>query len=365
MKKIGIMSMQRIINYGSYLQAFGLKKTIEELGYDVEFIDYHYEKSVLKEKSKVFKFLNKISNVIKTSNYVESKKTYINFKKNIEVALKEIGVTNKYNYNHNIDALIIGSDEVFNCIQSYPVGYSRELFGKNYENIDVISYAASFGYTTIGSLKKYHIFSEVSNLLNNFKSISVRDENSKDIAEKLTDKQISEHLDPVLISNYTSYIKKECNLNDFIIIYAYNGRLTKSEEEYIKSFAKLHNKKIVSLGFYQRIADYNLTIHPLAVLDYFDNADFVITDTFHGTVFSIKMNTKFCTLIRNSNANKLNSLLKKLELADRSVKKISDIEKLYNIDINFKETNEILKNERKRTIRYLEKNLKKDDLENE
>ena len=46
--KIGIMSMQRIKNYGSFLQAYGLKKIIESLGHDVEYVDYEYEKSVIK-----------------------------------------------------------------------------------------------------------------------------------------------------------------------------------------------------------------------------------------------------------------------------------------------------------------------------
>lgn len=46
-------------------------------------------------------------------------------------------------------------------------------------------------------------------------------------------------------------------------------------------------------------------------------ADYVITDTFHGTVFSIKMNTKFCTLVRDSNRNKLEALLNKLDKLDK------------------------------------------------
>ena len=46
MKKVGIMSMQRIKNYGSFLQAYGLKKNVENLGYDVEFVDYEYEKTI-------------------------------------------------------------------------------------------------------------------------------------------------------------------------------------------------------------------------------------------------------------------------------------------------------------------------------
>ena len=51
MKKIGIMSMQRIKNYGSFLQAYGLKKIIEKLGYEVEFVDYHIGEPIIKEEN--------------------------------------------------------------------------------------------------------------------------------------------------------------------------------------------------------------------------------------------------------------------------------------------------------------------------
>ena len=66
MKKVGIMSMQRIINYGSYLQAYGLYNTIRQLGYDVEFIDYHYECSLVKsKKNRLLNKLKKNINIIK------------------------------------------------------------------------------------------------------------------------------------------------------------------------------------------------------------------------------------------------------------------------------------------------------------
>ena len=48
-KKIGILSMQRIKNYGSFLQAYGLRKLIEELGYEVQYVDYHVEEPVIKD----------------------------------------------------------------------------------------------------------------------------------------------------------------------------------------------------------------------------------------------------------------------------------------------------------------------------
>lgn len=354
-KKIGIMSMQRIVNYGSFLQAFGLKKILEELGYDVQFVDYRYEKTVSQLETKSFyqKLISNI-NIIKFINKKMILKKFQNKYNNEYV--KILGINN-INYNPQIDALVIGSDEVFNCLQGYPVGYSRELFGKNYESIDVISYAACFGHTTLEKLKKYGIDKEIADMLKKMKSISVRDENSYEIVEKLTGNAPSINLDPVLVSSYDEYITNSVELKNYIVVYAYTGRLTSEEEKYIKKFAKKNNKKIVSLGMYQKIADYNLVVSPFEVLEYIKKADYVITDTFHGTIFSIINHSKFCTIIRSSNKNKLSYLLYKLKQSERMVNNIDDIAELYKKEMNYKQTDEIIEKERENTIMYLKKNL--------
>ncbi len=355
-KKIGIMSMQRIVNYGSFLQAFGLKDTLEKLGFDIQFVDYNYERTISELEKKTL--IRKIIENINVIEFIRKKKVIWKFKiKYKNEYIKMLGI-NIINHNPNIDALVIGSDEVFNCLQGYPVGYSRELFGKNYESIDVISYAASFGHTRLEMLSEYGIDSEISELLKQMKNISVRDENSFNIVKQLTGKEPIINLDPVLISSYDNYITNKVKLKDYIVVYAYTGRLTLEEEKYIKKFAKKNKKKIVSLGMYQRIADYNLVVSPFEVLEYIKKSDYVITDTFHGTIFSIINHSKFCTIIRDSNKNKLSFLLYKLKLQNRMVNKINDVQKLFNEKIDYKETDKIINLEKEKTRQYLVKNLK-------
>ena len=346
--------MQRIANYGSFLQAYGLKKTIEELGYEVEFVDYDYEKPIITSKKNEKNIIKKIISKKGIIKRLKTKIGWIKFQKKYKIfLLKHLNITDKKNLQpKNIDCLIIGSDEVFNCLQGYPVGYSRELFGYHYEGMKVLSYAASFGFSKLELLKEYGVDREISNMLNRFEAISVRDKNSFEIVSELTTgKNIEEHLDPVIISNYTDEV--EINLSNYIIVYTYPGRLTEEEEKYIKAFSKKYNKKIVSLGFYQNIADLNLYVDPLEILSYFKNADYVITDTFHGTIFSIKTNSKFCTIIRDSNKNKLQDLLIKLKQEDRKVVELPDIESKYQKECDFSVTNLIMEEERKRSIEYL------------
>lgn len=355
MKKIGIMSMQRIANYGSFLQAYGLKKTIEDLGYYVEFVDYEFEKTLIVPEKK--RFLTKLFKNINIIKKLKTRHGWNIFQKKYKQYLDKYFQIkdNKKNIRPKLDALVIGSDEVFNCMQSYPVGYSRELFGKNYESTKVLSYAASFGFTTYDMLLEHNISNEIFDLLSKFKGLSVRDANSIDILHKLGLKNIELNLDPVLISEYE--ISNITEYNNYIILYTYPGRLSHKEEVIIKKFAKKHNKKILSLGFYQSIADINLYVDPFDVLGYFKSADFIITDTFHGSIFSIKTNNKFCTIVRKSNSNKLTHLLEKLDKKDRIISDLNDLESFYLKDLDYSKTNKIILEEKKKSIDYLKRQL--------
>lgn len=195
-------------------------------------------------------------------------------------------------------------------------------------------------------------------MLSRFAAISVRDENSAHIVRQLLGYSPEIHMDPVLMYDFTQEIAEYTTYErDYIILYAYTGRLSREEENYIKKFAKRHNKRIICVGHYSNIADKNIICNPLYVFSYFKNADYVITDTFHGTVFSIKMNTKFCTLVRDSNRNKLEALLNKLDKLERKVEKLEDIERLYNTEVDFYKTNQIIEQERKKTTLYLKENI--------
>lgn len=354
MKKVGIMSMQRIRNYGSFMQAYALKKIIESLDNNVEFIDYKFERSLLPPKKNLASKIIKNINIIQ---FIKKREAIKNFAYIYDTKFLPLLEINNKNYNKDIDTLVIGSDEVFNCLQPYPVGYSRNLFGFEHDNSRIISYAACFGHTTIDELKKYGIDEEIKKMLNKFSSISVRDNNSKMIVETLTERQVELNLDPVLVYNFDEQKRIDVDIKNYIILYAYPGRLNKKEEKYIKRFAKKYRKKIVSLGSYQRIADITITVSPLEIFSYFENADFVITDTFHGSIFAIKTNTNFCTIIRKSNNNKLSDLLERLSLDSRRINNITEIEKLFNTNINFDKTNNIINKEKEKAINYLRNNI--------
>lgn len=351
--------MQRIVNYGSFLQAYALKSVVEALGHKVVFVDYRVEDPIIKDSSIEEKYCE--SNFVFLLKYFAKKilniplDSYYTHK----MTLRKIGVTEKRHYNTKTDVLIIGSDEVFNCLQPGPnVGYSLELFGKNNRAKRLITYAASFGYTTSDGLRKYGKYDEIKNYINKFDTISVRDDNSMSIVSEMGIENAVMHLDPVLIYDFSGKIIEKKDINDYILIYSYAGRM-KNEDEIrkIKEFAKKHGKKTVSVGNHQPWTDVKLPGNAFELLGYIKNADYVVTDTFHGTIFSIIMKKQFATLIRDSNRQKLSSLLNTLFLNDRIVQRAEDIENVLLKRVDYQKTDAVINRERQRTLEYLKNNI--------
>ena len=368
MAKVGIISMQRIVNYGSFLQAYGLKSLLEEMGHEVQFVDYHVGNSLVeggtKHKNGIFSKVYKGLEALRYDASLKQKIQFIIYKKHFSKKYHGIlGLTDKPNYNPKLDVLVIGSDEVFNCIQQNPnVGYSLELFGKNNNAKKVITYAASFGNTTVEKLKMYNVDREIGNLLNGIETISVRDQNSAEVVKTISSKEVVYNLDPVLAYDFIKKCKlipKKEKKEKYLILYAYSGRITSSESKWISTYAKNKGLKIYAIGGVQKCADKFISCSPFEVLSYFKNADEVITDTFHGTIFSIITERPFVTLVRKSvgesygNEEKLTDLLSRLKLKNNIIYDLEEMNKVKTQEINYKEVEEILYLERNKSIEYL------------
>ncbi len=368
--KVGIMSMQRIINYGSFLQAYGLKKTIESLGHEVTFVDYNVgvpltsdSNSTSEQSSK----LSRVMNLLLSSNYRKKRNNQICENQAFGIFyrmfqkewLPILGITEERICNPELDVLVIGSDEVFNCVQANPdVGYSLELFGKNNNAKKLISYAASFGSTTLEKLDQYGKSDEIAGYLKKFDTISVRDKNSHSIVKTLTGVNPVDNVDPVLISNFDEEVSSiRIDIKDYVIVYAYSGRISEEEVKAIQDFAHIRNKRTLSIGVRHAFTDEYVCVDPFTMLAYFKNADYVITDTFHGTVFSIKYQIPFVTIIRDSNKEKLSDLLEKFDLTNRRLRDLSKIDNVINSCFNKEKIVSYITNYENQTHLYLKGNI--------
>ena len=110
----------------------------------------------------------------------------------------------------------------------------------------------------------------------------------------------------------------------------------------------------MALGFYQPFCDEYVLASPLEVLAYIKHADYVITDTFHGTVFSIKYQKKFGTIIRDSNRQKLEDLLERFGVIGRQICDLKEMRKVINDEKEIDRTKVRLQREKIRAVEYLE-----------
>ena len=368
MKNVGILSMQRVNNFGSLLQCYSLKKIIEDLGNCADFIDIEpnknddsfmqkkliCEEAILANKSKLSKIdkyaFNRILIKIKSNRQIaifnKFRKDYLNISDKKKLT--------------EYDTCVIGSDEVFNCASISPWGFTTQLFGNVKEAKKVITYAASCGSTTLEVLPDC-VLKLIEDSFKNVSSISVRDKNTYDFVRKVYNKKINTHFDPVLIGNFENEIKQNSSIklpNKFCVVYSYYNRINKNFEiEVIKKFCKKNHLKIISIGAPQFWIKNHMVLNPFEMLYAFSKADYVITDTFHGTIFASKYSKKFAVLVRESNKNKLSDLIKRLKKQNHLCDSIEDIYKIYNIENSIINTNRICEFERKESIKYLKENI--------
>lgn len=335
---VGIMSMQRIRNYGSFLQSYGLKRILESLGCEVRFVDFRPGDCLVKSErhSRLPRQIAKLTKVLEGPGPLGAKLAYANYKRHYDARtwpLLNLPPESDYKTD-DLDLLVIGSDEVFNCVQSNPnVGFSADLFGANSKAGRTISYAASCGNTTARKLQKYGVADKITGWLVRLDAISVRDENSASVVRELTGTDPVRCLDPVLAWDFfaNENIPESPVEGRYLIAYAYSGRLTQDECVMLRTYANEHGLKIVNVGGVQGCCDEFLDLGPFEVLAAFRGAECVLTDTFHGTILSVISERPFATIVRTEgygNAEKLTDLLERLGLEDRVASSSADFSRL-------------------------------------
>lgn len=362
---VGILSMQRIRNYGSFLQAYALKCMIEDAGGRVQFVDYHPGRTLVPADggTGLQRKLSKISEAMKGKAPLTEKIRFIRYKKNYDRNYAPLlGITGKRNYSPDLDLLVIGSDEVFNCVQNNTnVGFCPELFGQDQHARKMISYAASFGNTTLDRIEHFGVGSQISGWLSHFDALSVRDRNSGSIVRSLTGREPEYHLDPVLAYDFPGRcgrIPDHVHEKDYMLLYGYSSRFSESECRVIRKFARRHGLKIFCIGGVQDCCDRFIDCDPFTVIAYFQHAKYVVTDTFHGSILSIICRKPFAALVREEgygNSEKLDDLLARLKLQDRKLSDIRMLEKMMRTPVCYEDAEKKIEEERERSSSYLKK----------
>lgn len=364
---VAVITRHAVINYGSLLQSLATQNLVEALGYTCKVIDYirtdeHYkntEKVYLKRNT--YWANNKLKKVIYLA--IRQPESWIVGRKFEKERLRYLNLTRRFSSLGELTAnkphakiYATGSDQVWGPIADEP--YDDAYFLAFTENCDIrVSVAASFGPHDIKGALNDHIKEK----LKTYGNLSVREEEAvKIIAEMgIKARQI---LDPTLLlssetwSKYCWPVKRK---RKYILIYQLHDDLELGK--YAKAVARKAKLPLlrVSPYYHHVVREGKLIWCPniRKFLSYINNAECLITDSFHGTAFALNFNTPFVDFLnRNDTGVRQKSLLKLTGLSNRVLKDISDIDLAFK-PVDFTYANKVLAEKRKEGMEILSQML--------
>ena len=361
--KVGVITFHSANNYGAELQTWALQKVHKDLGTKPGVINYHpdiidglYDPMKLKRGF--------ARNLLRCKLYIRNRKSLIRYNKFqsfLKTKLNLIGDYRTYkelvDAKLNLDAYIVGSDQVWNPthIGGYNPAYYLEFAEASSKRI---SYAASLGTDYIAA--KYR--NEMEQALKAFTAISVRERSVQTGISELARKSVEVVLDPTLLLDRDDYdeIKvKSKYKGPYILLYS----IEKNPE--LMDFA---NKISVALGMpiLQRRPSNGLInqMEPFYTSDageflgHIESASYVITNSFHGTVFSVLYGKPFVSMLHTDTGKRTEDLLKDLGLSSHILHDIKDFNNfdMFKLD-NIEETKDNIMSLRERSMSFLKESL--------
>ena len=355
--KVGILTLPLHINYGGILQAYALQTVLERMGHDVvvyqkDFLYYNNQLPLWKYPFSYCKrLLKKVLIDKRIPLNIEKKRMreepiirqHLNQFINNHIHLVKIDKPRDIDLSA-VDCIIVGSDQIWrpvhlmflykSHVQEFFLDFAKDWKGKR------LAYAASFG------VDKWELSSEETSickeLAKSFDAISVREDTGVRLSDEYLGIKAEQVLDPTLLLQRSDYIKliKETNVQ------RYKGKLfgyildkTPEKIAIVEKIAKERGLQpfFINLSFGDIKDPVEQRIMPSVEqwLTFFYDAEFVVTDSFHGCVFSIIFNKRFVTIGNEERGmSRFKSLLSLLGLESRLCTNLRDADSAILIDEN-------------------------------
>ena len=364
-KKIGILTFHNAHNYGAVLQAYALKTKLNRMGHETSILNYR-NKYIARNYKKVLhidfwkrdvlpsrwgKVLCEIRDVFYgLPEWQRQWKVFENFigdklldGDNRQLSLQDV-------VDKNCDVYVLGSDQIW--ARELTHGMDSAYFGQFASEKKKISYAASVPNGSIPENEKPY-FKEY---LQSLSHISVREEKLAEAIRELTGREVDTVVDPTLLLKREDYepLLYEASLKQGDYVFAYFvveneilSRCAKKVAELLGcELVELHYKKTPKINGTNMVFDAG----PREFLTYIRDAKMVVTNSFHGTVFSILFQKKFYSVYKEN--GRIENLLGFLGLGKRHIMDETGISLTDEID--YGQAEELLEEYRKRSVDYLE-----------
>lgn len=355
--KIGILTFHNVINYGAVLQAYALQQKLREIGYESEIIDY--ENAYFKKSYAPFflsqKSLKKL--LYACFAYFDNRAKVIRFSKfrqhYLQLSKMKYTVENIAQSNQHYDRFLVGSDQVWNLNLTHhdPTYFLDFCMDANKK----CSYSASVGSNVLPD----SLLRTIRRYLSDFRRISTREEETAQLLTSILNRDVDVMIDPVFLLNHkdwNAFAALPKISQKYILVYKLN------EKQNVFSCAKLLSQQtglpVVSLQApYRRIPHKfrkERRTSPQEFVGWFQNAEYVLTDSFHGTAFSILFQKKFLSFLQGETQSgdcRIQNILSLLGLEDR-ICIGNNIFKIFD-NVDFDSVFTVIEQQRNKAVRYL------------
>lgn len=345
-----ILTFSREENYGAVLQTYALQRVCNKYS-NTDVLNYSLK------KNKGIKTI--IKEILYFPKSVHLKYKYLTFaNKRLNLTKKVRNIKEVEHLCIQYDNIICGSDQIWN---TEITENQEKIFFLNFDisnKTRKYSYAASLG--TDKPLKKN--LELIKENVHNYKQISVREESGKRILEDLNFENVRVDLDPTLLLNYEEWrdiASKRLIKENYIFVY-----LLEYPDEIINLISEIAVKLDLLIvcpnvkNKFKSEAICSSKFGPQDFVSLVDNAEYVITNSFHGTVFSIIFKKKFLIFLHSKRFTRQENILEKLNLKSKICGKnvvLADALKILESDIDYIKTFEILNKERSNSLDYVKK----------
>lgn len=379
MPKVNIVTSAKELNYGAILQAYALQETLTRLGESTELLWWSNQKNSNKDIRfrKLFaigilavrhptvmkKAMNSYSSAFFKEFSPKSRAMFKEFEeKHLKIKYLNYSEMKRYAHGGECKAVICGSDQIWNSYAIYvdPFYYLRFV-----PQTKRIAYAPSFGKKDIPKYNQKSIGKYISEIPN----VSVREKTGKSIIYNLVNKEVPVVLDPSFLLNYIDWKKLENKVlvPEKYILFYFLDMPDEIHKEKIQKIQKDLNLPIIALPYDFKEGLGIKNIHyvdagPSEFLFLVRNATYILTDSFHGTAFSINYKKNFLVFSRQyganqSQASRVTDLLDILNISERYITGYNNTTKLVD-NINYAKVTNQLNELIKESIGYLKKTLK-------
>lgn len=338
-------------NFGSVLQAHSLYSFMEEMGNDITILNYqpYYSNGAVSFKA----FIKKaVTNFMFLPAYLLRTKRFNRLVNAKKLTRKATRFSELIEISKEYDSFLIGSDQVWN--PHYLCGRDDAYFLKFTDSKNKASYAASIGTEDITDAE----WNDIADKLSDFRYVSLRENKSCLQLKKHGIKDAHYVLDPVFLHNADYYRRLESKaIEDKGYILAYIIHKDPFVLQVVDKISQITGKQVIQIGGFLSKCNYDKfyrSAGPAEFLYLIDNADFIVTSSFHGAAFAHIFNKQFAVVMPYGNTLRLENILETAGTENRVIKSLSDVEKMLE-PIDYVHVNEKINAKLEDSIDYIKK----------